>query len=71
MKTTQIKIEDMSCEACAAGTQRALQSIGGVHAVNVNLPAGQATVEHGDEVAGQTLLDAVIDAGFEARIEKS
>ena len=71
MQTTRIKIEGMSCAGCAASSQRALQGVSGVHMATVNLPAGRATVEHGDEVAEQTLLDAVTEAGFDARIEKN
>ena len=69
MKTTCIEIEGMSCEGCVASTQRALQSVDGVRAVNVDLAAGQATVEHDDRVTPEALVTAVTDAGYDARIK--
>ena len=71
MKTTRIEIEGMSCEGCVASTQRALQNVDGVRAVNVDLAAGQATIEHEDHVTPKVLLAAVTDAGYDAQIEAS
>ena len=71
MKTTQIKIEGMTCAGCVASTQRALGSVPGVRRVDVDLSGGRASVEHDGQTNDKTLLSAVRDAGYDAEIERS
>ena len=70
MKTTEIKIEGMSCAGCVASTRQAIQSVTGVHRVEVDLSAGQAEVEHDDQTTADALLTAVTNAGYDARIDQ-
>ena len=66
MKTSEIKIGNMSCEGCVASARRALQSISGVRSVQVDLARGRATIEHTEDVADASLVHAITDAGYDA-----
>ena len=71
METSDIRIEGMSCEACVASARQALQGVGGVRSVQVDLTHGRATVEHAGEVQASDLLSAITEAGYDARIEEA
>lgn len=66
MKTTNLKIEGMTCGGCVASVKRALQAVPGVNEVEVTLTPGQAIVSFAEEQVGeQELRQAVEDAGFD------
>lgn len=71
MKTTKLHIEGMTCGGCVASTRQALQSVPGVSDVKVDLPKGRATVEHDEQTDDERLVAAVVDAGFEATVERN
>ena len=48
--------------------KKALEGIDGVEEAVVDLDAGEATAKLSADVADQTLIDAVVDAGYEAKI---
>ena len=64
MKTT-LKIEGMMCEGCVKSVTEALQNVPGVKSANVDLKSNKAVVEH-DGVSDDSLVAAVVDAGFRA-----
>lgn len=64
MKTT-LKIEGMMCEGCVQKVREGLSGVDGVRKVDVDLRAGKAVVEH-DGASDETLISAVVDAGFRA-----
>jgi copper chaperone CopZ len=64
-----LKIDGMHCGGCSQAVRRALLSVPSVSAVTVDLGAGRATVEANSAVDRDRLVSAVVDAGYEARIE--
>ncbi|MEO1294847.1 MAG: heavy metal translocating P-type ATPase, partial [Cyanobacteria bacterium J06636_16] len=63
----QWQLTGMSCAACAAAIDKAIQALPGVHAVNVNFAVEQATV-HFDpqQTTLETIQQAVVAAGYGA-----
>ncbi len=59
----------MSCAACERHVARALEGLTGVAHVTVDLDRRAATVEHQADVDAHSLVAAVRDAGYDARIE--
>ncbi|MDW8110557.1 MAG: heavy metal translocating P-type ATPase [Candidatus Bipolaricaulota bacterium] len=66
MKTTVLKVVGMTCQHCVKSVTKALQSVAGVQRVSVSLERGRADVEHAETVSPQRLVQAVVDAGYEA-----
>ena len=69
--TVILKIGGMSCAGCVGGVTAALQGVGGVADVQVNLEAGTAVVGGDASIArfkAQRLVEAVQAAGKEASL---
>ncbi|OIQ79851.1 copper-transporting P-type ATPase [mine drainage metagenome] len=66
MNETTIEVGGMSCQHCVAAVTKALQAVPGVQRADVDLAQARARVA-GDAPA-QALLDAVTQAGYEARL---
>ena len=64
MTTKVIQVEGMSCPHCSGRVEKVLNAIDGVSAT-VDLAAKTATVQLSKEVADQTMIDAIVDAGYE------
>ena len=64
-----LKIDGMHCSGCVNAVRRVLAAVPSVAAVSVDLDAGVAAVETSPGVDPDTLIAAVRDAGYEARIE--
>ncbi len=64
MKTT-LKIEGMMCEGCVQKVYDGLSAVDKVTGVKVDLKGGKAVVEH-DGASDESLIAAVVDAGFRA-----
>lgn len=65
--TQTLTIDGMSCEHCASHVKDALQGVRGVQTADVSLEGGTAKVESHDDVVTDALIQAVRDAGYEAR----
>ena len=65
MQTLTLSIKGMSCAACVARVEDALQTVPGVADAQVNFATHQATVHH-NAVPIDTLQNAVSNAGYEA-----
>lgn len=63
MKKT-LYVEGMSCHNCVKHVTTALQELDGVTGVDVNLKNGTASVELNKEIADQTFIDVIDDAGY-------
>ncbi|WP_218563923.1 heavy metal translocating P-type ATPase [Marinospirillum perlucidum] len=63
-KPTRLALRGMTCGACVASVEKALQGVEGVQDVKVNLPDRSAEIE--GEASPQTLVKAVKDAGYGA-----
>ena len=69
MGTATVPVSGMTCAACSARVQRALERVPGVSAANVNLMTGSATVEFDTEaVAPEQLVEAIRATGYDAEL---
>lgn len=66
--TTKLKIEGMSCGHCVAAVREALEGVSGVQSAQVDLEAGQATVDHDDAASTAAMVSAVEEEGYDATI---
>ena len=62
-----LDVEGMMCGKCQAHVQKALEGVAGVTAVEVSLENGTASVTMENEVADETLGNAVTEAGYEVK----
>ena len=62
-----LKIEGMMCMRCVAHVEKALSSVAGVSKVDVNLKKKTATIACMEEIANETLIAAVTQAGYEVK----
>jgi copper chaperone len=70
MTHTILSVEGMSCEACRAAVQKALE-LPQVQRVDVSLETGIVGIAHGDNVSADSLASAVEEAGYEVREARS
>jgi len=64
---TLLQVEGMTCGSCVRHVSEALRHVGGVADVDVRLKEGRVLVRHGDDATLSQLVDAVREAGYEAR----
>src|SRR6266852_1282072 len=68
-ESVTIAVDGMTCAACQAHVQRALEHTRGVEKAAVNLMTGEATVAFDpEETKPAALLEAILDTGYEARL---
>ena len=65
-KNMVLNIEGMSCEHCSKRVREALEKVGGVESVSVDVKEGKAYVE-GEDIDMAALEQAVQDAGYEVK----
>lgn len=58
-------IEGMTCGHCKARVEKALSGIDGVLSATVDLSEKKAVVQMTADIANQTIIDAVDDAGYD------
>lgn len=63
-----LNVEGMMCQHCVAHVKKALEGVDGVEAAEVSLEDKNAVVTLAKDVDDKTLVDAVVDAGYEAAI---
>lgn len=63
-----LHVEGMMCEKCVAHVKKGLERVAGVEEALVDLEAKKATVKLSEEVPDQTLIDAVVEEGYEAKM---
>lgn len=64
VQDTRLSIGGMSCAGCVGSVEKALQGVAGVEQASVNFAEHVANVK--GDVAPEVLIQAVIDAGYEA-----
>lgn len=64
----KLNVEGMSCQHCVAHVTQALEAVEGVSKATVSLDEKSAVVELSSDVADSVLVDAVVQAGYEATI---
>jgi len=68
-ETIHINVGGMTCAACQAHVQRALERSPGVKKAAVNLMTGDATISFDPaEIAPAALVQAVVDTGYQAQL---
>jgi copper chaperone len=68
MKTTELRVEGMSCGSCINHIDRALRALSGVRQVEVNLRDATVRVAHDpDAVDVAALIAGIAAEGYEAR----
>ncbi|HEY5475734.1 MAG TPA: heavy metal translocating P-type ATPase [Tepidiformaceae bacterium] len=63
-----LDITGMTCASCVRRVERALGKVGGVEAATVNFAAETAHVSLDEEIPVETLIAAVVKAGYEAKV---
>lgn len=70
-KTIKIKCSEMSCDACKKSITRSIKQLQGIIKLDINLKNKIITVVIDDtKTDEQSVLNAVIEAGYEAEIIK-
>ncbi len=64
MKTSQLRIEGMTCRGCTARVSRILTSTPGVSDASVDLASGVAIVRHAGEVSAAGLVAGLAREGY-------
>ncbi len=65
--SVELKVDGMTCEACARSVSRKLSGVDGVSAASVDLAAGKATVQRDDSRASvDDLIAALKQIGYHA-----
>ena len=67
MSKKTLKIEGMMCEGRVKSVKEALEKVPGITSVDVNLKQGTAVVQ--GDVDDETLITAVVDAGFRGSVK--
>ncbi len=66
MKAT-IKVDNIKCGGCANSIHKSLASVNGVFGADVDLEAGEITVDHTDEVTRVQLAAKLLSMGYPER----
>jgi copper chaperone len=64
---TVLKVTGMTCSSCVRHVSHALEEVNGVTRVDVRLATGEVRVQHDGSVPSNSLVTAVMDAGYEAK----
>jgi copper chaperone len=67
MQATTLKVTGMTCNHCVMAVTKALSTVPGVEAADVNLEKAQAVVKGSADA--QALIAAVKDEGFDAALQ--
>jgi copper chaperone len=68
-KTIKIKCTEMSCDACKRSITKSINTLEGIIKLDINLETKIITVIADDSKTDeQSVLNAVINAGFEAEL---
>lgn len=65
-QTTIVTAPEIVCGGCANSIKKALGSIDGISVVDVDVDSKNITVNHGEKVSREAIIDALDRAGFEA-----
>lgn len=64
----KLSVEGMMCQHCVAHVKKALEGVEGVEEAVVDLDSNSATAKLSVDVPDQVLVDAIVDAGYEAKV---
>lgn len=63
-----LQVTGMTCDHCAKRVTKALQGVAGVRSVTVSLEGERAEVEHTGTISPEGLVQAVVQAGYQAKV---
>lgn len=63
-KITTVTAPEIVCGGCAGSIKKALGSVAGVSEVDVDVASKKVTVNHGESVSRETIVDALDRAGY-------
>lgn len=64
----KVKIQGMSCQHCVAAVTQALNKIGGLKEVKVDLEKGEASFENEGQVSREKISHGIAEAGFKTAL---
>jgi copper chaperone CopZ len=65
MHVERVTVSGMTCSGCITAVTHALETVGGVSAVNVSFETGEATVQYDERLTSmEALRDALRGAGY-------
>lgn len=64
----KLSVEGMMCQHCVAHVKKALEGVEGVEEAVVDLDSNSATAKLSADVTDQVLVDAIVGAGYEAKV---
>lgn len=67
-RQVELEIAGMSCDNCVRHVKEALLAVRGVQSASVDLKEGLATVQIEPRVITEHLIEAVEEAGYQARV---
>ena len=68
LMTKKLDVTGMMCQNCVKHVKKALEGIEGVSNVEVDLESGTASCDAAENVTDEMLIDAIVDAGYEAKV---
>ena len=66
MQNLLFKISGLQDETCVRTLANAIQDLPNIGHIEISLEKGEASVEHGRFVSPDDILQAIVEAGFEA-----
>ncbi len=66
MQNLLFKVSGLSDETCVRTLANAIQDLPSIGHVEISLEKGEASIEHGRFVSPDDILQAIVDAGFQA-----
>lgn len=66
MQNLLFRISGLQDEHCVRTLANAIQDLPSIGHIEISLEKGEANVEHGSFVSPEDILQAIVDAGFEA-----
>lgn len=65
----KFRVTGMTCAACSARVEKVTKAVAGVESAEVNLLAGTMVVEAGSEAVKESIIKAVVEAGYGASLD--
>ena len=66
MQTLLFKITGLKDEGCVRTLANAIQDLPSIGHIEISLEKAEASVEHGNFISPDDIVQAIVDAGFEA-----
>lgn len=66
MQTILFRISGLKDENCVRTLANAIQDLPNLGHIEISLERGEASVEHGSFISPDDILQAIVEAGFEA-----